>query len=278
MIKRFFLILIILFFFGKLSMSQIDIKFSTDTTVICEGGYIQFSDLTVGDTVFNWKWDFGDGTNIDTIQNPLHQFNVAGTYSISLTASSSNTTQTKTKNNLIIVRQSPQASINYTDTMFLPSYLLYFKAFIANKDDLLYKYYWNFDNVNYLLGDSTAIYSFPSEGSFIVSLIVEAGKGCRDTVFDTLSVKDVFEAPNIFSPNGDNLNDVFVIKSNGETELVLDIFNRWGAIVYSQTAKRLQWDGYSSAGVPLPCGTYFYHITSTKIKGYKKSGVLLLVK
>ena len=91
-------------------------------------------------------------------------------------------------------------------------------------------------------------------------------------------VKDILDAPNIFSPNGDGYNDVFIVKTNGANQFLLEVFNRWGAIIYSITAKRPQWDGRSSSGVILPPGSYFYHITSPDVKGYKKAGVIQLVK
>ena len=281
MVKHLIILFFLNIFFVNFIFSQINVNFNADTTVICEGGIIQFTDLSVGDTVFNWQWTFGDGETDSFIQNPVHQYNYEGVYTVSLTASSSNATQTKKKTNYIKVRKFPDADFTYTDTMFLPSYLLYFHGYVINKDFLPYKYYWNFNQYSYSQGntiDTIAIYTFSNAGTYIVSLIIEAGKGCRDTVSDTLSVTGVLEVPNIFSPNDDGINDVFVVKSNGVNEFVLDVFNRWGAIVYSQTARRLQWDGRTSAGVLLPCGNYFYHITSTDLKGYKKAGVILLVK
>jgi len=278
MVKHLIILFFLNIFFVNFIFSQINVNFNADTTVICEGGSIQFTDLSVGDIVSNWQWTFGDGETDSFIQNPVHQYNYEGVYTVSLTASSSNATQTKEKKKYIKVRKFPDADFTYTDTMFLPSYLLYFHEYIINQDTLPYKYYWNFNQSYYLQGDADAIYTFPNPGTYYVDLIVEAGKGCRDTVSDTISVTDVLEAPNIFSPNDDGINDVFVVKSNGVNEFVLDVFNRWGAIVYSQTARRLQWDGRTSAGVLLPCGNYFYHITSTDLKGYKKAGVILLVK
>lgn len=277
MIRHIIILVFFNLFFVNFIFSQIDVRFSSDTTVICEGGSIQFADNSIGDTVYNWHWTFGDG-GIDSVKNPLYQYNVSGNYTVTLTASSFNATQTHTKTNYIKVRKFPDVAFTSTDTMFLPSYLFYFHGYVITPDDLPYKYYWNFEQTTYQQGDAIAINTFPSAGNYIVSFIVEAGKGCRDTVYDTLTVTDILEAPNIFSPNGDGINDVFTVKSNGANEFVLDVFNRWGAIVYTQTAKRLQWDGRTSAGVQLPCGTYFYHISSPEIKGYKKAGAILLVK
>jgi len=172
----------------------------------------------------------------------------------------------------------PVPDFVYTDTMFLPSFLYYFDGKVINRDTLHYHYYWNFNQAAFQSGDTIEIHSFPNEGTFQVSFLVDAGLGCVDTITKTITVKDAFEASNIFSPNGDGQNDVFIVKTNGTNEFVMDIFNRWGAIVYSLTAKRLQWDGRSSAGVILPPGTYYYLVSSPDVSGYNKTGVILLVK
>ncbi len=276
-----FILLFSLLIIPSLVDAQISVKFDADTTVVCEGYPLQFNDKSTGFNVFKWHWDFGDATT-DSVQNPVHAFSAAGTYTVTLTASSryldDTSTATVSKINYIIVRKLPVPEFSYSDTMFLPSYLYYFKATVSNDDLLPYHYFWNFDQLQYIAGDTVEIHTFPKEGSFMVSLIVEAGAGCTDTITKTINVKDVLETPNIFSPNGDGQNDVFLVKSNGVNEFVLEIFNRWGAIVYSLTAKRLQWDGRSSAGVIMPPGTYFYHITSPDVKGYNKAGVIQLVK
>src|SRR5690554_1869353 len=76
-----------------------------------------------------------------------------------------------------------------------------------------------------------------------------------------------FLLPNAFSPNGDGINERFVISGLGETEeSTLEVFNRWGTIVYRSQGKRYDnsWDGTSNVGAmvsigkELPNGVYFY--------------------
>lgn len=268
------LILIVLHFNVS---AQISVNFKADTTIVCPGYSIQFTDLSVGDTVFNWQWDFGDGQT-STLQHPTHAYSSPGFYTVKLTASSSNATNTKIINNYIHVRDFPQAILNFTDTLFLPSFEFYFVANIINNDGYFYHYYWSFDQSPYQKGDTNRIYIFPSAGQHTASLIVKAGAGCHDTVTVQVNARDTLAAPNIFTPNGDGLNDIFIVKTNGYNNFTLEIFNKWGAIVYTTTAKRLYWDGYSSAGVPVPPGVYYFHITSPDVKGYKLSGKILLLR
>jgi len=95
---------------------------------------------------------------------------------------------------------------------------------------------------------------------------------------ESLIVMDDIEIYNAMSPNGDGLNDVFVIRNIEKypnNELI--IFNRWGKVVYSQkgygTYSRF-YDGTNVNGETLPVGTYFYTLTVTndlkqqQFKGY----------
>jgi gliding motility-associated-like protein len=270
-------VFVVLGMFPSLLFAQISVNFKADTTLVCPNYAIQFTDQSIGDTIFNWHWNFGDGT-IDSIQNPMHAYSTPGKYTVNLTASSSNATQTKTITNYILVRDFPEANILFSDTMFLPSYLIYFHGQVINHDTLPYWYYWSFDNSSFEQGDTIAIHLFNSEGLHSASFLVKAGAGCVDTSTITIDVKDTIEVPNIFTPNNDGFNDIFTVKTNGYNDFNIEIFNRWGAMVYTVTAKRIRWDGYTDAGVQVPSGVYYYHITSPDIKGYKKSGSILLIR
>ena len=74
--------------------------------------------------------------------------------------------------------------------------------------------------------------------------------------------KPVYELPNVFTPNGDGINEVFTpirITPNLINKVDMHIFNRWGRFVYQTEDIYINWDGRAS-GTGLPCstGTYFY--------------------
>ncbi len=109
-----------------------------------------------------------------------------------------------------------------------------------------------------------------------------------------LDSENAFLIPNAFSPNGDGINDYFKISGIEEAGVYtaekskLEVFNRWGALVYRSTGDSYGdgdewWDGTSttanmvSIGSDLPNGTYFYVYTvevniatesSSKVKEY----------
>ena len=86
------------------------------------------------------------------------------------------------------------------------------------------------------------------------------------------------KVPQTFSPNGDGVNDAFVIRGIEYYEKsVIKIFNRWGSVVYETTNYQNDWkgtsqDGFKIGGSDLPVGTYFYTLDlgvgQELIKGY----------
>jgi gliding motility-associated-like protein len=75
----------------------------------------------------------------------------------------------------------------------------------------------------------------------------------------TGSAEDVF-VPEGFSPNGDRVNDRFVIRNTAKQQVDLFVYNRWGVLVYQKEDYQNDWEGRSMQGKDLPEGTYFYQI------------------
>lgn len=87
--------------------------------------------------------------------------------------------------------------------------------------------------------------------------------GCVNTadVLITVDPDYTLETVNLFTPNGDGVNDFWRIKNvNLYTDCVVKVFNRWGVEVYSSTAYQNDWDG-TYKGEKLPEATYYYIIT-----------------
>jgi len=79
----------------------------------------------------------------------------------------------------------------------------------------------------------------------------------------TVLIIDKFLVPEVFTPNGDGVNDFFVIKGIQKTENTLTIFNRWGNKVYKMDNYDNTWGGMPNVSgtlgnQKLPQGTYYY--------------------
>lgn len=82
--------------------------------------------------------------------------------------------------------------------------------------------------------------------------------------------------PNAFSPNGDGVNDTWVIKYlESYPGATVDVFDRNGQKVF-HAAGTVQWDGTFN-GKPLPVGTYYY-IVDPKNGRAKISGSVTIIK
>ena len=128
-------------------------------------------------------------------------------------------------------------------------------------------YIWNFGNGNLSsVTNPTTIYN--NGGTFTVVLIATSGP-CKDTAYAIIVVEDslMMSIPNVFTPNNDNVNDVFTINSTGVKEISLSIFNRWGEKLYDFTGPKAGWDGIATNGGAAPDGTYFYFV---KVVGFNK--------
>lgn len=104
-------------------------------------------------------------------------------------------------------------------------------------------------------GDSTSRITVTEPGMY--SVFVEDANRCEGT--DTVQVVfcDRYEIPNIFTPNGDQVNDSFGVLSGGGVQVLeMQIFNQWGNLVYSGTDP---WDGQVN-GQPHPGGVFGYSV------------------
>ncbi len=91
----------------------------------------------------------------------------------------------------------------------------------------------------------TAIDSFANESTFSNEICVD---NCPR-----------YELPNAFTPNGDGDNDAFIPYPYCFIDRIeIQIFNRWGELVFQSMDPNINWDGTNQAGDELPVGTYYY--------------------
>jgi PKD repeat protein len=75
---------------------------------------VQFTDMSTGGPI-SWSWDFGDGGS-DSIQSPSHTYSTAGTYTVSMTATSRTGSATASKVDYIEVEAAPTTTVTTTVT------------------------------------------------------------------------------------------------------------------------------------------------------------------
>jgi gliding motility-associated-like protein len=106
-------------------------------------------------------------------------------------------------------------------------------------------------------------YEFNAPGTYSFTLSVyEDATGTTFTRTKTFDIRDIIVVPNVFTPNNDGQNDLFIIRANGVDPLQISIYSRNGAMVYSTKSPIIVWDGRNSSGSLMSEGVYYYVLTS----------------
>ncbi len=122
---------------------------------------------------------------------------------------------------------------------------------------------WGGDIEPLIDGLPLVTYEFVAPATYTFTLSVyEDATGTTFTSTKTFPIIDDIITPNVFTPNGDGANDLFVIRANGINVLEISIYSRSGAMVYSEKSPIIVWDGRNSSGSELSEGIYYYILKS----------------
>lgn len=143
--------------------------------------------------------------------------------------------------------------------------------------------YWDFGNEEiavYDLGSNPSI-SYETPGDYSVLLYIENEGGCPDSIRRDICIlppTPIF-IPDIFSPNGDQINDELFVRGEGITEMLFRVFDRWGVQVYEGTDPQSGWDGTRN-GKKSPSGVYVWYLNARLNDGTieESSGNVTLIR
>ncbi|QQS31319.1 MAG: PKD domain-containing protein [Sphingobacteriales bacterium] len=164
----------------------VPLKADFDFNSSCLNEPTSFTNLSMylyNTTITGWNWDFGDGTSsVET--NPAHTYASPGDYPVTLTISNDTCTSSITKT--VSINNLPDVSFSIPGMVCEGEPLSFIPA--DNPDAI--KWHWNFGN-----SASVSIQypeqSYPTEGTFNVSLTVTGGDGCVNTGSQTIEVLPV---------------------------------------------------------------------------------------
>ncbi len=115
-------------------------------------------------------------------------------------------------------------------------------------------------------------HSFFEQGMYAIAMIVTDMNGCSDTAIKTITVipDDAIYVPNVFTPNGDKINDVFKAVSTGIKTFKLEIYDRWGEHIVESSDLNSGWDG-TYKGLDCAVGVYIWKIYAVAVNGTTKN-------
>jgi len=149
-------------------------------------------------------------------------------------------------------------------------------------DDIAnYTFKWSGDSVPANDSLPYAIYNFGVDGTYNIGLTVFEKSTGTNFVFSyppiTLTKPIQVNVPNVFTPNDDNINDLFTAFYDGETELEMTIFSRTGVQIVKIKSPTIVWDGRNSSGTEMSEGVYYYILKSADLK-VEQTGFVHLFK
>ena len=155
--------------------------------VSCTQQNINFTDQTIlnGNTAISYLWDFGDGIT-STLRNPVHAFNIAGNYTVSLTVKTSTDCEviiTKSK----IINGAP--TIDFDDPASCVTDLVTFN--VKNKSADVESFIWDFgDGVNDVSqrNKENPSHKYNNAGLYNVKLKVNSINGCTTEVIKNITI------------------------------------------------------------------------------------------
>lgn len=106
-------------------------------------------------------------------------------------------------------------------------------------------------------------------GCYVIETINEFGCKAKDDVCIEITTNSGVFIPNAFSPNGDGLNEVFLVYGYSISDVTMDIFDRWGERLFSSTDQKLGWDG-TYKGKPCTNDSYVYKVSYKGLDGKKQ--------
>jgi gliding motility-associated-like protein len=142
-------------------------------------------------------------------------------------------------------------------------------------------YSWNFGNGNTANTTTVSSQTYSNAGTYTVYLTASSG-ACSDmdyVVITVLNEESTLYVPNAFTPNGDSINDIFLVGATNIKEFNMIIFDRWGLKMFESSDINVGWDGTVNGKV-VADGTYFHLINAKDVDGkeIKKQGTITLFK
>lgn len=261
--------------------------FTSNDTAGCEPLCAPFqnsSSILTGSNI-SQLMDFGDG-NTTSSQDLLHCYTNSSVYSpayysptLTVTSDSGCVT-TVSKNNYITVYPNPVSDFTVEEEVVSIINPVISTSNLSIGGDF---WNWNFGDSNTSSIFSPGPHTYADTGTYVITLITSTQYNCIDTAYKTIIVDPdfAFYVPNVFSPNGDGINDSFTGKGILIDEYEMRIFDRWGNMVFITKDLLEPWDGkanYGSGVAQQDVYVYVINLTDFKRKKHEYKGIVTLVK
>lgn len=264
------------------------VNFTAPDTVGCSPLCVNFQNsasIASGSNI-SYIWDFGDGSGAGIAPNAEHCYInnsvfLQAAFNVSLTVTSDSGCVTAfAKNNYIIVNPNPVSNFSVQpEVTSIIDPVITFTNLSSGEN----AWNWNFGDLTTSSIVSPLPHTYPDTARYQITLIVSNQYTCVDTSYRTITIEPdwAFFVPNVFTPNGDRINDTFQGYGFGLLEYEMVIFDRWGNEIYRTKDYDYPWDGRANNGEDIAqLDVYVYVINVKDVKGkyHSYKGIVSLVK
>lgn len=247
-------------------------NFNADVRQGCPPLIVTFTaqSTNTNDTYF---WNFGNGITMGG-NNVSTTYEGVGFYPVSVYITNQYGCRWDTTiQNYIQVYPQPIADFEpYPNVATVDNPLINFTNLSVYAD--AYQWYFGdpYSSIN-ISNEQHPYHMYEYAGDYEVYLVATNQYGCKDITKKKVRIEPIYRLfiPDVFTPDGNNLNDVFNVKGIGidDKNFKMIIFDRWGEKVYETTDLYKGWDGTVKKGGKAKQDVYVYKIYTQDIKGNK---------
>ncbi len=259
--------------------------FTVDKEAGCYPLEVKFTNYSVGGNTYSW--DFGDGSTSNE-RNPVYTYETPGGYMAVLTVAGPDGNDAVFTQD-IAVHDHPVANFDVgPEEVYLPEDEI--KCYDMSDDAATWL--WQFGD-GQTSEEQNPSYTYSEEGQYSITLTVQNVFGCEDT----FTIKEAVIAymsgfvnfPTAFTPRpggsgrsgtlGERNDAIFKPKTRDVEVFHMQIFNRWGQLIFETHDVNEGWDG-NYKGKLAPQAVYVYKASGKFVNGreYNKAGSVLLVR
>ncbi|MCC6371277.1 MAG: gliding motility-associated C-terminal domain-containing protein [Bacteroidia bacterium] len=237
-------------------------------TLDCGATSVSIQPLVSGATAnYNYSWLVPSGAATSGLTKQVLVTNKTGVYRVLVTNTvngCASSGEVKVVNGILKGGFKPS-----TESGYAPLEVVFTNTSASSIDNSNITTVWHFGNGTYTVtksADLTAQTNYLQSGTYTVTAFISKGE-CATTQSKIIMVEipSKLEIPNVFTPNGDNVNDVFFLHANNLDQINMLIYDRWGHKIYELESNtgNILWDGKNQYGKEVPEGTYFYILKAT---------------
>ncbi len=225
---------------------------------LCEGKAARFLTNVVHADSLSWNFDdpSSGALNTSSIYSPSHTFTTSGKFSVQLIVYYRNNSDTIIQNLEIVkspfINLGPDLQVCNFDSLEL------------NAENENAKYLWN-------TNDTSPKIKILRSGKYWVKVLTGNCLASDTIVIEKKECAINLVMPNVFTPNGDGENDVFApVEYNNIVQAELQIYNRWGRLVFSSNNIENGWDGKYNRN-ECATGVYYWILSYKDVDNNQKN-------